>query len=416
MLETIFAERSIVNDNAPIHLCNVGEYFAVQMLPPVVAAYIQIVVILLLQIAVSVILSIVMYYGILHSQSRAMSCLIAFGVVIPVALVIPFCWIEWWDIRSRALRMGLVCLPSIMTFRCLECLFGFTPAWVLVGTKNASRSGSLWLYVQRNGFILWPKLDSSGNRLLPASLDSMWTEIKGYLLNLVIGAMAHSFMAPFNYAPFLSGQEATGIFVTYSIFQLGNNFLTAVLVGHSLSLSMNGISLLMQTIGGCQTEAVTNQPLFASKSPSDFWSNRWNKLIHTGIKQGVYKPVRFYSGSNDLAVLVSFAVSGLFHEYVWLLMFRCNSHEDENVPRLLRFGKSMLFFGWNGSLVLMEYAIGRERWENFVRKYPKPLVTFAVVMMVLPVSHLFTGDMVAGGYFAHVKLYFPLFQIVQLRH
>lgn len=312
--------------------------------------------------------------------------------------------------------MGLVCLPSIMTFRCLECLFGFTPTWVLVGTKNASRSGSLWLYVQRNGFILWPKLDSSGNRLLPASLDSMWTEIKGYLLNLVIGAMAHSFMAPFNYAPFLSGQEATGIFVTYSIFQLGNNFLTAVLVGHSLSLSMNGISLLMQTIGGCQTEAVTNQPLFASKSPSDFWSNRWNKLIHTGIKQGVYKPVRFYSGSNDLAVLVSFAVSGLFHEYVWLLLFRCNSHEDENVPRLLRFGKSMLFFGWNGSLVLMEYAIGRERWENFVRKYPKPLVTFAVVMMVLPVSHLFTGDMVAGGYFAHVKLYFPLFQIVQLRH
>jgi len=191
--------------------------------------------------------------------------------------------------------MGLVCLPSIMTFRCLECFFGFTPAWVLVGTKNASRSGSLWLYVQRNGFILWPKLDSSGNRTLPASLDSMWTEIKGYLLNLVIGAMAHSFMAPFNYAPFLSGQEATGIFVTYSIFQLGNNFFTAVLVGHSLSLSMKGISLLMQTIGGCQTEAVTNQPLFASKSPSDFWSNRWNKLIHTGIKQGVYKPVRFYS-------------------------------------------------------------------------------------------------------------------------
>ena len=45
MLETIFAERSIVNDNAPIHLCNVGEYFAVQMLPPVVAAYIQIVVV-----------------------------------------------------------------------------------------------------------------------------------------------------------------------------------------------------------------------------------------------------------------------------------------------------------------------------------------------------------------------------------
>jgi hypothetical protein len=365
---------------------------------------------------VSILLSIIMYYGVLHSNSKSMAFVVAFVIVIPVALVTPFCWIEWWDIRSRAFRMGLVCLPSIMTFKCLECLFGFTPSWVLAGTRNENAedpANALWLYVQRTGFILWPKLDADGNRPLPATFCSLWEEIKGYARDLAIGTVAHSLLGPYNYAPFPSSQDATAVFIAFSSYQLANNFLAAMLVGHSLSLSMHGISLLAQTLGGCQTEPITNNPLLASASPSDFWSNRWNQLIHTGLKQGVYKPVRFHSGSKELAALTTFIVSGLFHEYVWFLMFRPNSHEDANavyVPNPL-FGKSMLFFGWNGLLVVAEHAIGRERWQRHASKYPKPLVTLVVIMTALPVGHLFTGDMVAGGYFAHVQLYFPLLRI-----
>jgi hypothetical protein len=55
-------------------------------------------------------------------------------------------------------------------------------------------------------------------------------------------------------------------------------------------------------------------PMFLSKSPSDFWSRRWNLLIHRVLKGGVYKPIRKHFKSAALASIAAFMASGAFHE------------------------------------------------------------------------------------------------------
>lgn len=48
------------------------------------------------------------------------SYLVGFGVVIPAALYVPFCFLTALDIQSKTLSMALICLPILVTFRCLE--------------------------------------------------------------------------------------------------------------------------------------------------------------------------------------------------------------------------------------------------------------------------------------------------------
>ena len=57
-------------------------------------------------------------------------------------------------------------------------------------------------------------------------------------------------------------------------------------------------------------------------------------------------------------------------------------------------------------LLLVEYAVCEK--ASFVSKLPKPVATFLVILTALPVSHLFTGDMIKGGYFASLQIAFPM--------
>lgn len=170
---------------------------------------------------------------------------------------------------------------------------------------------------------------------------------------------------------------------------------------------MYGVSLMVQILNRVQTEQVVDNPMFSSKSPSDFWGRRWNRLVHGGLKRGVYKPVRSQSSSKALATLSTFVASGLLHEYVSALLFYVNVNEIEEECHVPPFGKHLLFFGWNGCLLLLEYLFG-DLFTWIPKTLPAPLVSVLVVLTALPVGHWFTGDLISGGYFTSLQLAFPI--------
>jgi hypothetical protein len=276
------------------------------------------------------------------------------------------------------------------------------------------------------GFLMQPKWQDGG--AVAATVQSFLASIRSYLTYYTINAILYSMLEPFDYAPFHgASKEAHEIFWSVELAHLCNNFSAAgsynekivhsspscviltchgssiVLVSLSLGFSLSGVSALVQALGGFQCEIVVDHPLFLSTSVSDFWGRRWNTLVHAGLKNGVYKPVRSCSNSRSMAAIATFLASGIIHEYVWYLLFYTNIHQDRVYVPL--FGKQLLFFGWNGILLVMEYAVG---WEKLVSAIPKPIVTLLVVLMALPVGHLFTGDMIKGGYFSSLQLALPM--------
>jgi hypothetical protein len=69
----------------------------------------------------------------------------------------------------------------------------------------------------------------------------------------------------------------------------------------------------------------------------------------------------------------------------------------------------MLFFGWNGILIVLEYFVGTRL--AFLKAIFPRLVTghhLIVILFVCPVAHLFLGDMTLSGYFKHFQVCLPL--------
>lgn len=358
---------------------------------------------ILYQITVSLLLGMVAYYGIIQSSSYHAKYLVGFGIIIPIALAMPFPFIEWFDIRALGLRLCLIAAPLSCTLKSLETIYGFTPEFATVSMKE---------FLMHFGFIMYPKRDHKTKQRIPTSRTSFWNCIRTLLIHAFKNGILYSLLIPCSFQPLTPSRPDTDVYVAIDANQLLNTLLAATLLSLSLDFSMNGVACIVQLVGGFQTENVVNDPILGSRSPSDFWGNRWNLLIHQGLKQGVYKPVRMSTGSRNLATIATFLASGVAHEYVWFVTFHQNSHEQEKYIPM--FGKSLLFFGWNGILLVVEHWVGRERWNVAVEPMPRFLVSLSVVMFALPVGHLFTGDFRHGGYFESLATTWPLVAVTHV--
>ena len=184
-----------------------------------------------------------------------------------------------------------------------------------------------------------------------------------------------------------------------------------VLVSTTLSQSSLGISTLYNICYGFETYEIVLNPMLKSSSPSEFWGRRWNLLVHKGLKNGVYKPARKYTSSRIACVIATFVVSGIIHEYVNFVMFNDygSSSSSSNILVYRFTWKQILFFGWNGILITLEYSIGH--WAIFkwmTQNLPQIVLTAFVLCSALPLSHLFTGDWIRHGYFDAVYLAEPI--------
>lgn len=145
--------------------------------------------------------------------------------------------------------------------------------------------------------------------------------------------------------------------------------------------------------------------MFTSRSPSQFWGQKWNLLIHRTLKHGVFLPARQRCGATP-AILLSFLASGLLHEYCWSLIFY-DPHADHWDPApgpcpacfRPRWLKVTLFFALSAGMLLLERPVG-SYVGPVTKHWPTPLVATLLLSLVLPVSHLFTGDWAVGGYFS----------------
>eukprot|EP00593_Proboscia_inermis_P014635 CAMPEP_0171326040 /NCGR_PEP_ID=MMETSP0816-20121228/117192_1 /TAXON_ID=420281 /ORGANISM="Proboscia inermis, Strain CCAP1064/1" /LENGTH=75 /DNA_ID=CAMNT_0011825381 /DNA_START=450 /DNA_END=677 /DNA_ORIENTATION=+ len=69
----------------------------------------------------------------------------------------------------------------------------------------------------------------------------------------------------------------------------------------------------------------------------------------------------------------------------------------------------MIFFGWNGILVGLEYLIGHWTIFQWMSQTLPPIVLTALVLCsALPLAHLFTGYWIKHGYFDAIYLAEPI--------
>ena len=161
---------------------------------------------------------------------------------------------------------------------------------------------------------------------------------------------------------------------------------------------------LSENIKGWSTKVPFRNPLFLSKSPTDFWGRRWNRVIHEVLKGGAFRPARKYFPA-PVALTCCFLLSGLLHDFAYACAFyhpRASRNPEtglcEDCYTVPKCGKLTLFFLWNGVMMMLQKPLGKLPPFTWISKnLPVPIVSTLVLLTALPVSHWFTGDWVLGG-------------------
>lgn len=131
---------------------------------------------------------------------------------------------------------------------------------------------------------------------------------------------------------------------------------------------------------GARSPAPFRAPLF-SPSLASFWANRWNVAVSDALRAGAYNPLRIAGVPSGVAVIVTFAVSGVAHEtLLWYAGFEGSG------------GRWFAFFVTCGLLVNFERVAHPFLPKPGLWRWP-----FVLVGVVLPFEVLFVPVAVDTG-------------------
>jgi hypothetical protein len=171
-----------------------------------------------------------------------------------------------------------------------------------------------------------------------------------------------------------------------------------------------------------QMQPFMGNAVFTATSPSDFWGRKWNLLVHDVLKQGVYKPVRCYSGSSMVGTCAAFLASGLFHEWLVVNVGVILPHQLDAQGNCRHScfpytpGATLVFFVWQAMLVAGEGMIQYyypKCMPWMAKVVPRPFLTVMVVALGIPMAHWFIDPYIHSDFFVHGRYALPMILIVK---
>lgn len=222
-------------------------------------------------------------------------------------------------------------------------------------------------------------------------------------------------MEHFDYKPFEDRVELAGLHISQDLFSLGhlyNSYCITILLYLTLE-NLFELDAFKEKAKGLATEKIFNSPLTKSKTPTEFWTKRWNHMTHLQLKSGIFEPAKKCFQDRKAAMFLTFMMSGLYHEYCWACMFYNRSHLygpdgtclKDNSCYHVQFGRVTAFFAYTGIVMLLERPLSKYalfKWLSSV--LPTLAIAQLLVLIHLPFVKWYGGDWIEGGFFDDLSI------------
>jgi len=306
--------------------------------------------------------------------------LLGLGIVLAPFAVIS----AYGPLRSKMAHFTLSFFGVMGGFRMIELICG-------TGPKGFDKSFKHFvIYFASPAEVLF---DEKG-RLQAAPPGLMAELLLRIAAHMALGTVLLSFGKATDFAPLLGPGTDLGAlpFLGFPA-SLPAVYLQAAFVYCMLATSML-MHRLPTTLLDIGTAEPMRAPLLLSTSIRDFWGRRWNLIIHRLMKRTFFAPLANRSAAaRHVGGLLAFVISGLFHEYMWLVV---------NWPHMCGYtpGQPTLFFLVQFLLCAVEAALADTSLGRACAGLPRPLKTVGVTCLILPMGPLFLRGLHTGGMMA----------------
>jgi len=293
------------------------------------------------------------------------------------SLLAPMVVIERVGLTSKMARFQLSIFAILAFFRLVELLRSCGPKGFNMSARN------FVIYCAASPEVMFDKegqlVKVPPGKLVGIIYELCWNSIL-ILLCLSIGRAT-------NYAPLLTVEDPLALPLFGFPYALPSSWLQAASVYLMLYTSFTGQRLLIG-MGGFDSAELMRNPLLRSTSVRDFWGRRWNLLIHSLMKRIFFKPLASGSRAKRHAgALAAFAASGLFHEYMWLVL-SWESLGDSYWP-----GGPSLFFLVQFLLAACEASLEQTALGRMLAAMPSPVQTLCTTLAILPFGPAFLSGL-----------------------
>lgn len=165
-------------------------------------------------------------------------------------------------------------------------------------------------------------------------------------------------------------------------------------------------SRLFAALLGIDTHEAMRHPLLLAASVRDFWGRRWNLNFHRLVHRSFFKPLLHTGVCPQVGAVAAFAMSGIIHEYMWLLMSWAD--RATYVPGLV-----MLFFLAQLLICTIEAALRHTALVRLGGRLPAVAKTALTMLAILSVGPLFMHGLHSGGLLAEVAGLYPTFELIR---
>ena len=217
--------------------------------------------------------------------------------------------------------------------------------------------------------------------IVPAR-DGLWRHelaqtARAYALLAMVASLRSALQAPPGSAPLRAALQLYSEVWTIFLF---------------LSLFTGSFSLMLACAGFAPT-TMFDAPLTRATSISEFWSKRWNLLIHGLFRRTVFAPLTARGAPAWLAGVCAFALSGAFHEYAFAL-------QQPDVRKSL--GRCALFFLAQAPVVSAEKALRRRVRVPALFRSSALACTLAWSLLLVPLAPLFLHPLKTSPVFEQI--------------
>ena len=245
----------------------------------------------MLQLGIQYLLAAIIYKIIIPNRGTVGSYLLGWSFIIPISIYVPFIIISTLDIQNKIIKLGCANIMPIVTFRCIEAMYNTSSNPIV----EVSLTNYVLYYTQCIPYV-W---DKTTNVIRTITLNEIQANVKTTIRHFILLSLLLSYLMHYdNFKPFPKDNVELNQYHVYpSIttkivdlihpYHLCNTYLHAVLTYCVLKVGFDVISL-GENIKGYTTVPLFHNPLLQSQTPTEFWTKRWNLMIHYTMKVCAY--------------------------------------------------------------------------------------------------------------------------------